>query len=959
MLSSAKRRNISPGSGLRPTTIGSQWSEDYQGPYSTQAIGGFTGKVTFVEVSTGFVMVFLVKSKSASEISSCIKKVAAFCRLHGHLMTSLRCDSATAELSNELKSFCVDVNGPGVQGVDIRPAGPEQQNQNPVERYIQSIDNQINSVMIDQDLLSPAWWGFATIAVCMMRNMVSNEMCPDSTPLFLLTRTVSDLSKSLYLPFGQLVVTTTLGSRKKMDFEPRNEIGIIVMPQNLYNGTYLVYLPQHGHQYVAPRFNVRPINLAPGSTVSLKDGHRILTSLDSNGRWHISNKHDQKPMMNDINRIADNMTFDSSAPLQWINTSSVNSSISANYDLAPSINGSQSDDSSEAQWANREFGRVEEVKLDDAKNSVSDSKNNRRISSREGKGQSKKYDDFLTLGAKLVYSTPSPDVESISTIVRQNTQVSINDNKQRNPSAKQALNGPDKAKWIESQEKEDKRLEDMDTFERLPGTVSEQLSSLPDGVKPLHIWPIFKIKDDGTYKTREVVMGNEEEPFGDQYAPTVSKVVVWLIFAITVLQNLVTRSFDITGAFLYEKLERTVYVWWKKQVCRLKRSLYGLRDAPKIFNLGLVEHLLSGGYSQSIYEPCLFYKWNSLTSYIYIIIHVDDFNCAATNNALLDEFFKHLQSKYEATSNDNGTFLGILRTNLPDGSAIFTKPFIIRKLFDKYLPDGPFITPLPSVPITSEYIKNIGNPSPDCNVQQFLSLNGLLIQLIDVRPDIAFALSKISQKQKHPSERDYQALIYLTHYLWNKQNWGIHLQPNRSNQANTIIKLRGYADAAFAVHCEENGSGKSQYTECFDLIAEDDIDDAENSTGMFYFRSINPSTVDLCPAEAEMGATVETTKTAVMLKGLLQELKQTTTKAVEIYNDNQPNILLSTKLSGHSKRVRYMMPRLNWMLEKVNEQHIKLIYQSTDQLPADLGTKAHPPSEHAKKSIRVMGSQPI
>jgi hypothetical protein len=242
-------------------------------------------------------------------------------------MTSLRCDSATSELSNELKTFCVDVNGPGVQGVDIRPAGPEQQNQNPVERYIQSIDNQINSVMIDQDLLSPAWWGFAAIAVCMMRNMVSNELCVDSTPLFLLTRTVSDLSKSLYLPFGQLVVTTTLGSRKKMDFEPRNEIGIIVMPQNLYNGTYLVYLPQHGHQYVAPRFNVRPINLAPGSTVTLKDGHQILTSLDSKGRWNISNKHDRNLVMSDIKRIADNMTVDSSAPLQWINTSTINSSI--------------------------------------------------------------------------------------------------------------------------------------------------------------------------------------------------------------------------------------------------------------------------------------------------------------------------------------------------------------------------------------------------------------------------------------------------------------------------------------------------------------------------------------------------------------------------------------------------------------------------------------------------------
>jgi hypothetical protein len=179
----------------------------------------------------------------------------------------------------------------------------------------------------------------------------------------------------------------------------------------------------------------------------------------------------------------------------------------------------------------------------------------------------------------------------------------------------------------------------------------------------------------------------------------------------------------------------------------------------------------------------------------------------------------------------------------------------------------------------------------------------------------------------------------------------------RTDQAQTLVKLRGYADAAFAVHCEENGSGKSQYTECFDLVEDSDVLNDDNQTAMFYFRSINPSTVDLCPAEAEMGATVEATKTAILLRGILEELKQTSTKPVEIYNDNQPNILLSTKLSGHSKRVRYMMPRLNWMLEKVNEQHITLMYQNTNQLPADLGTKVHPPHEHKSKAIRVMGRQ--
>ena len=36
--------------------------------------------------------------------------------------------------------------------------------------------------------------------------------------------------------------------------------------------------------------------------------------------------------------------------------------------------------------------------------------------------------------------------------------------------------------------------------------------------------------------------------------------------------------------------------------------------------------------------------------------------------------------------------------------------------------------------------------------------------------------------------------------------------PAAESKAQTLDKLCGYLDAAFAVHCEENGSGKSQYT---------------------------------------------------------------------------------------------------------------------------------------------------
>lgn len=49
------------------------------------------------------------------------------------------------------------------------------------------------------------------------------------------------------------------------------------------------------------------------------------------------------------------------------------------------------------------------------------------------------------------------------------------------------------------------------------------------------------------------------------------------------------------------------------------------------------------------------------------------------------------------------------------------------------------------------------------------------MQLTDVRPDIAFTISKISQRQCTPRHKDQVALIYLTNYLYCIRDRGVIL----------------------------------------------------------------------------------------------------------------------------------------------------------------------------------------
>ena len=89
-----------------------------------------------------------------------------------------------------------------------------------------------------------------------------------------------------------------------------------------------------------------------------------------------------------------------------------------------------------------------------------------------------------------------------------------------------------------------------------------------------------------------------------------------------------------------------------------------------MFNDGLVEHLTAGGYVQSKWDQCLFVKWVSVSNFIYLQFHVDDFTTMGLNQTVIDEFHAHMALKYEVITNVDGMFLGIR-----DGYWPFTRPY--------------------------------------------------------------------------------------------------------------------------------------------------------------------------------------------------------------------------------------------------------------------------------------------
>ena len=242
--------------------------------------------------------------------------------------------------------------------------------------------------------------------------------------------------------------------------------------------------------------------------------------------------------------------------------------------------------------------------------------------------------------------------------------------------------------------------------------------------------------------------------------------------------------------------------------------------------------------------------------------------------------------------------------------------------------------------------------SPLANVKEYRSLIGAIMQLVDVRPDIAFSIAKASGRQCTPREKDTEALMVLVHYLYATRSKGIVLRRGDQNSAQLMLVLQAFTDCSHNCH----GDGKSQYGASFRLVAAGDEERDFTSTGHFFTKSQKASVVDLQVCQGEIGGTIAVTKDAIFFREVLQEFHQEQLNATELFGDNEATISLGTKYNGNHKKVRYMLPLINFLMEKTKAKVIKQCKMAGVILAPDNLTKIGSGTEWQYKEDQLMGT---
>ena len=291
--------------------------------------------------------------------------------------------------------------------------------------------------------------------------------------------------------------------------------------------------------------------------------------------------------------------------------------------------------------------------------------------------------------------------------------------------------------------------EELDTLQR---NETWTLVKEPENIKIIDSKWIFKEKSaQGKIlkKARLVARGFlQDETTEDIYAPVARMVTIRTLLSIILHDNLEMCQLDVKSAFLNGVLDKPVYMLppvglevKEGLICKLKKALYGLKEAPKCWYARLNSYLIGIGFSRSTTDPCLF-----ISSDTYILIYVDDMIIASKTKELLEEV-KHLLMKEfemkELTDLKHGmTFLGI-KIDLTENEMKLNQTELIEKIISKF---GLEESKTSLIPIEPKL--NLPRESGKDNNFPFKELIGAIMYImLGTRPDLSFAITYFSSFQ--------------------------------------------------------------------------------------------------------------------------------------------------------------------------------------------------------------------
>lgn len=465
-----------------------------------------------------------------------------------------------------------------------------------------------------------------------------------------------------------------------------------------------------------------------------------------------------------------------------------------------------------------------------------------------------------------------------------------------------------------------------------------KIVELPPHTKPIGCKWVYKVKHKANgqierYKARLVAKGyNQVEgiDYFETFSPVAKITTVRTLLAVAAIKNWHLHQLDVNNAFLHGDLQEDVYMKIPdgvtcakpNSVCKLQKSLYGLKQASRKWYEKLTNLLLKEGYIQSISDYSLFTltKGNTFTA---LLVYVDDIILAGDSIDEFDRIKNVLDLAFKIKNLGKlKYFLGLEVAHSRLGITISQRKYCLDLLKDSgLLGCKPASTPLD----TSIKLHSAAG-TPYADISGYRRIVGKLLYLNTTRPDIAFATQQLSQFMQAPTNVHFNAACRVLRYLKNNPGQGIFF--SRTSE----MQLIGYSDADWA-GCMDSRKSISGY--CFFI-----------GKSLVSWRAKKQATVSRSSSEAEYRALSSAACELQWLLYLFADLRVQLTRTPTLYCDNQSAVHIASNPVFH-ERTKHLEIDCHLVREKVLKGTLKLLPVSTSDQVADFLTKAlAPPKFH-------------
>lgn len=352
----------------------------------------------------------------------------------------------------------------------------------------------------------------------------------------------------------------------------------------------------------------------------------------------------------------------------------------------------------------------------------------------------------------------------------------------------------------------------------------------------------------------------------------------------------------------------------KNAVLKLKKSIYGLKQASRQWFLKFSECLLSLGFTKGHGDHTLFIH-SSGNEFLAVLVYVDDIVIASTTEGAATQLTATLKQSFKLRElGPLKYFLGLEIARNAEGISLCQRKYALELLTSTgMLACKP--SSIPMIPNT-KLSKTDGELLE--NREMYRSLVGRLMYLTITRPDITFAVNKLCQYSAAPRTSHLTAVYKVLQYIKGTVGQGLFYS------SDPDLTLKGFADSDWGT-CPDTRRSTTGFTMFL-------------GSSLISWRSKKQPTVSRSSVEAEYRALALASCEMVWIATLLSDLRVYTGSVPILFSDSTAAIYIATNPVFH-ERTKHIEIDCHTVRERLDRGLIKMLHVRTEDQVADILTK--------------------